>query len=453
MIEYSIGCSYQRVALGLCGRTLLPLALLLFIPSGCVAILVHHCLFTPESFAYGYLEELEDVEVFEEDLSHRQMWTALAALMSLVFAFRTSQALARFRESSSLVHQTRAEWFEACSCIVMLSSRGGIPTSGLLDPQVPSLQGVTRPWLQRAALARRDFWHTLIRAISIMHAFALFEDEDLGSDEFELLSAHSLDDETCEYLKSCQVQGVSRVESCLQWLQVLIFHSVEQGVVTAAPPIVARVHRELSRGIVNLRSSRKLKNVSFPSFPLVQVLISIFVLHPLLAAMVAIASFFGFCCLNVVGGQLEQSLLEDEMDLDDLVGVPLADLHTFMSEGLLMMIDPRLPRVPPGVLPTPSASERGAGAQLPVDPSSANPATARGLPQGLTQVAQPAAPQLVSRGIQGLRPALRTQLGLVRPQDGFRLREQWQIHPSLERPSTRPRDELASADRRRLGVI
>eukprot|EP00434_Breviolum_minutum_P014015 symbB.v1.2.012359.t2/scaffold854.1/size229663/13 len=59
--------------------------------------------------------------IVQDDFNKSQVWSALTASLSLLIAFRTRQALQRFWEGTTLMHQMRGEWFDSVSCLVSFS--------------------------------------------------------------------------------------------------------------------------------------------------------------------------------------------------------------------------------------------------------------------------------------------------------------------------------------------
>mmetsp|Transcript_95216 Transcript_95216/g.308324 ORF Transcript_95216/g.308324 Transcript_95216/m.308324 type:complete len:119 (+) Transcript_95216:100-456(+) len=64
----------------------------------------------------------------------------------------------------------------------------------------------------------------------------------------------------------------------LHMIQVLITQALDDGVLQVTPPILCRVYRTLSRGLVNLVNATKIKNTRFP-YPCAQIINIFLMLH------------------------------------------------------------------------------------------------------------------------------------------------------------------------------
>ncbi|CAK9090091.1 unnamed protein product [Durusdinium trenchii] len=111
MIEYEDGLQILCRLRG----SVFPLAFLLTLPS--VILTGAWCLLIND-----VTETSEVLEtIVQDDFNKSQVWSALTASLSLLIAFRTRQALQRFWEGTTLMHQMRGEWFDSVSCLISFS--------------------------------------------------------------------------------------------------------------------------------------------------------------------------------------------------------------------------------------------------------------------------------------------------------------------------------------------
>jgi len=299
--------------------SVIPRALLFALPAACAAVMIL------------YLETLHPdlrMESGIDDLVGSQVYAACTGVTILMVSFRTSQALSRFWEGTSLLHQMRGEWFDSVSCLIAF----------------------TRSAIKDKPREVMEFRHTLVRLMSLCHRSALEEiaDSDGASGSFEVIDIGGLDAETLAYLHDCEMtHKFNRVEVILHMMQVLITCALDESTLRVAPPILSRVYQTLSRGLVNLLNATKIKNTRFP-FPYAQ-LVTVLILAlalwtPLLvtsllksywmAAGVTFLPVFGTVCLNLIAIQLEMPFGNDLNDL------PLESFQDDMNRGLLLLLSP-----------------------------------------------------------------------------------------------------------------
>lgn len=277
----------------------------------------------------SYLDEIEpnlrkDSGIY--DITESQLWNAMTAVIIVLMGFRTKQAFGRFWEGTSLLHQMRGEWFDAASCLMAFSRDAKIH--------------------KNKAAEVKEFRHTLMRLMSLMHGSALDEISGCDDDRYEVLDIHGLDAKTLRFLRDCKEKlGFNRVEALQHMIQVLVTHNHHSGVLTIPPPILSRIYQTLSRGLVNLLNARKIKDTSFP-FPYAQVILLLLCVHsvftPLLMTQViaskvwaALFSFFpilGLISINLIAAELEMPFGNDMNDL------PLRHFQSEMNDALLLLI-------------------------------------------------------------------------------------------------------------------
>eukprot|EP00439_Symbiodinium_sp_Y106_P085711 s327_g29.t1 len=297
-----------------------PKALLLALPSLLFTILLY---FVDRDIS------LEKISI--GDVTVSQVWSGLTVTLSILIGFRTQQALDRFWEGTSLLHQMRGEYFDSVSCLVSFSQS--------------TLEAKPAEVLQ--------FRQTLVRLVSHMHESAL--DEIAGCrDRFPTIDKCSLDDETLRFTATCQDKyGWNRVLSLQHMIQVLITHHIHTGVLNIPPPILSRVYQTLSRGLVNLLNAVKIKDTSFP-FPWAQMITCLLAVHTVYtpfiivsittslywALPVSFVPIFGMIALNLVASELEMPFGTDENDL------PLHHFQREMNQSLLLLLHERSDHIP-----------------------------------------------------------------------------------------------------------
>eukprot|EP00929_Paragymnodinium_shiwhaense_P087334 TRINITY_DN47551_c0_g1_i1.p1 TRINITY_DN47551_c0_g1~~TRINITY_DN47551_c0_g1_i1.p1 ORF type:complete len:539 (+),score=86.88 TRINITY_DN47551_c0_g1_i1:175-1791(+) len=300
-----------------CNGSVVPVAFLRAFPSLCLGVGI--------LFAEEYVENFREVSGIAH-ISQSFMWNAISAVIVILLGFRTRQALGRFWEGTGLLHQMRGEWFDTTSCLIAFS-RDSLVTKGK-EKEV------------------REFRHTLVRLMSLMHASALDEISAVpDSNRYEVLNIQGLDDETLVFLRECRLCGFNRVEALQHMLQVLVTHNHMTGLLNIPPPILSRIYQTLSRGLVNQLNAKKIKDTMFP-FPYSQMILVLLIVHTFFTPIIftqfvphkAVCAFlcflpiFGMHCLNLTAVELEMPFGVDANDL------PLRHFQTEMNEALLMLV-------------------------------------------------------------------------------------------------------------------
>merc|ERR1711964_638424 len=90
------------------------------------------------------------------------------------------------------------------------------------------------------------------------------------------LGIKGLDAETLKLMNVCDDETVMYV--LVQWIQQMVLHNLETGVISTPPPIVSRVFQDLSSGVVTLNNLSKVSHTPFP-FPYAQTLSPAILLH------------------------------------------------------------------------------------------------------------------------------------------------------------------------------
>lgn len=314
MIEYEDGFTILFRLRG----SVFPFAFLLTVPS--LILTAAWCLLMND------IAETSDfvAVMVQEDFNKSQVWSALTASLALLIAFRTRQALQRFWEGTTLMHQMRGEWFDSVSCLISFS----------------------RAAKQTKPAEVQQFRHTLVRLASVMHGSALDEICGEGAAGQVCMDITGLDMETLKFLRDCiDVYGFNKVEALQHMIQNLVTYNQQIGVLTIPPPILSRVYQTLSRGFVNLLNAKKIADTRFP-FPWAQIILLLILSYsittPLVVAaiikqyawamLVTFIPVFSVIALNIVCTQLEMPFGSDANDL------PLDHFQEDMNRGLLLLI-------------------------------------------------------------------------------------------------------------------
>jgi len=239
-------------------------------------------------------------------------WTAFSALLGFLVVFRTSQAYTRFWAGCSATHAMRLDWFNACTMLVAYCRISKAP-----EDRVNAFMG------------------RLTRLISIMHAAALAELEEINVDtekvrDITALRHNVLDptglDESSRYTLA---ESSCKVELVFTWIQMLIVESVDAGVISPPPPVLSSVWNVFVKGMDSFGDALRISFIPFP-FPYVQTCDMLLVLHWLMTPMVVLAwveyySWSGLLtflqvfivqALNLIAVEIENPFGIDANDLD-----------------------------------------------------------------------------------------------------------------------------------------
>eukprot|EP00747_Dinoflagellata_sp_TGD_P183780 gnl/TRDRNA2_/TRDRNA2_38922_c0_seq1.p1 gnl/TRDRNA2_/TRDRNA2_38922_c0~~gnl/TRDRNA2_/TRDRNA2_38922_c0_seq1.p1 ORF type:complete len:583 (+),score=117.09 gnl/TRDRNA2_/TRDRNA2_38922_c0_seq1:89-1837(+) len=252
-----------------------------------------------------------------------QVYTASTAMIVVLIAFRTKQALSRFWEGTGLLHMMRGEWFDTVSNCVTFS----ISAKATKPKEV------------------QEFRHCLVRLMSLCHGSALEEIAD-NQIQLETIDTFGLDAGTLRHLMEChEVYHFNKVEVMLHLVQSLITKAHDDGVLKIPPPILSRVYQTISRGFVNLLNSKKITDTKFP-FPYAQLIsfllfahviltplmMSVLIPGKVLCALFTFVPIFGMFSLNLIASELENPFGTDANDL------PLGHFQAEMNNCLLMLL-------------------------------------------------------------------------------------------------------------------
>mmetsp|Transcript_120784 Transcript_120784/g.240581 ORF Transcript_120784/g.240581 Transcript_120784/m.240581 type:complete len:650 (+) Transcript_120784:60-2009(+) len=256
----------------------------------------------------GWFSAVNDLNL----LTSAAAWTAFSALLGFLVVFRTSQAYTRFWAGCSATHAMRLDWFNACTMLMAYCRVSKAPPEEV-----------------------NNFMGRLIRLISIMHAAALAELEEINVDTDNVLDIRAmrhgvldprgLDEESRRTIGS----STCKVELIFTWIQMLIVDSVDRGIISPPPPVLASVWNVFIKGMNSFGDALRISFIPFP-FPYVQTCDMLLVLHWLMTPVVVLAwvdlytwsgllSFlqvFIVQALNLISVEIENPFGVDANDLD-----------------------------------------------------------------------------------------------------------------------------------------
>jgi len=236
----------------------------------------------------------------------------------------------RFHQGSMALMQMRAEWFYAACSLVAFCSHSNA-----------------------SANLKLRFQHKLIRLISMLHALALADLEDVGSAEgsaenlralqLPLIDVGGIDRDSLLHVKGAEC----KVELVFQWINELIVENIKNQVLDIAPPILTRAFQELSSGMTRFHEAMVIAKIPFP-FPYMQACEVLLLLHwamtPLMLCRMTLTlgwtfsfAFFSVMflwCLNAVACELENPFGDDANDIN------AHDCQEAINRQLLLLLRP-----------------------------------------------------------------------------------------------------------------
>eukprot|EP00930_Biecheleria_cincta_P046476 TRINITY_DN32054_c0_g1_i1.p1 TRINITY_DN32054_c0_g1~~TRINITY_DN32054_c0_g1_i1.p1 ORF type:complete len:612 (-),score=110.19 TRINITY_DN32054_c0_g1_i1:58-1893(-) len=307
MIDYSPG-RWQVALVFRCSGSVFPKAAAWAIPSTLLAVLLHKWV----------IERDENMSVSQ--------FSSYNFVLGFLVVFRSQQAYSRFWEAATIVQQVRGEWFNAISSCVAFCS-----TKPERHPEV------------------QKFQNALIRLASLLYCSSLQQIAVLQDEAFDIIEVEGFQLESLEYLAAAPEKALV----IMQWIQQLIMHNAETGVITAPPPILSRVFQELSRGIVNIVNAQKITDIVFP-FPYAQMVSAMLMASALITpialatimnnvtwcAVLNFVSVFSFWAINYIAAEIEMPFGDDPNDL------PVAALQRGFNQALITLADERCAKCP-----------------------------------------------------------------------------------------------------------
>jgi len=279
------------------------------------------------AFILKYLQNNYMPEGYMGDLHiSSAAYSGFTFTLGFVIVFRTSQCYNRFWTCATHVNAMRAEWYEAAS---------GLTTFIVMSEK---------------ALDEQDlFCHKVIRYFSLLHSLALQALAD-GDEAFPVIDLESLPEESLKFVidAGSDAEGMTaRVELVYQWIQALIVHSMNSGLLNVPPPILTRVLQQLTSGMINYNSVLDIISIPFP-FPYAQVtfvLLTFYVCFvPIVMCLLVneawiamVCGFLSVLCLisvDLVSTEIENPFGADANDL------PCHDFQHKMNKSLLSLLHP-----------------------------------------------------------------------------------------------------------------
>lgn len=117
-----------------------------------------------------------------------------------------------------------------------------------------------------------QFRHTIVRLMSLLHAYAL-EEMSGNMIDVEPLDRGGLGAEFAHYIRDLSATyRFNKVEMVMHVIQSLIVAAHHGGILDVPPPILTRVYQTISRGFVHFLNTKKITDTKFP-FPYVQLIV------------------------------------------------------------------------------------------------------------------------------------------------------------------------------------
>lgn len=275
-------------------------------------------------------------------LRESNSWTAFSGLIGFLIVFRTQEAYSRFWNGCTATHKMRTLWFSAGGNILAYCRTSSAPRE-----QVWKFQGM------------------FIRLLSMLHAAALAEIEEINVDEphttikafkFNLIDPEGIDEASLRYIKACD----SKVELLLVWIQNLLVETNRDKILEIPPPVMSRILQVIELGMSAFHDAVRLTQIPFP-FPYAQTCDVLLVLHWIVTPMVTpqwvetvfwtgffvTLQVFILWALNAIASEIENPFGSDANDLDGEC------MQEEMNAHLLLLLDaagcpvPRLRRAAP----------------------------------------------------------------------------------------------------------
>uniref|UniRef100_A0A7S2AG50 Bestrophin homolog n=1 Tax=Alexandrium andersonii TaxID=327968 RepID=A0A7S2AG50_9DINO len=275
------------------------------------------------------MHQSEDIsELVSVPSTGTQILSGFLFILGFLIVFRSQQAYARWWEGGAMMQQLRGQWYNAASCLYVFCD---------VSPE-------KRPEVVK-------FQHHIARLISLLYAFAISDVKSSKDKRLEVLEISGFEAQDLQFLQSPECHDPCEV--VLQWVQRVIVHAEQTGILTISPPMLARVFSVLCDGMVNLCNGRKIMEFPIP-FPLAQMITVMLLFHgistPLLCAatidspywacLICFVVCFSFWTINYIATELEMPFGEDSNDL------PLGDMLIDMNQSLSTLLDEHVTKAP-----------------------------------------------------------------------------------------------------------
>jgi len=269
-------------------------------------------------------------------VTDKAAWTIYSGLVGFLLVFRMSQAYIRFWDGCSAAYGMRQYWVNACALLAAYIRR----SKSDLD-RVQKFQG------------------KLVRLLSMMHAVALAELEELnvpsGSPEtisahhFEVMDPVGFDDDSLRIIKS----STTKVEQLFAWTMHVVVQGAEEGIISIPPPVLSQVIQMLCKGLDHFKKSLQITYIPIP-FPYIQTCDFLILLHCILtplvmvewvnnflwAGILAFLQVFTIQALTQIALEIENPFGSDDNDFDG------EEFQRDMNDHLALLTRPSIKRLP-----------------------------------------------------------------------------------------------------------
>lgn len=291
------------------------------IPSGVLAIVIHHFFYTPDVDSTGV----------------GQIWFGFTFALGFLVVFRTQLAYNRYWEGATLLSRTTGQWFNATSSLFAFCAVPGDKDLADEDPKETKARV-------------KKFKNYLVRLMSLLHCAALQYIASMKVEDFEVFHPAGISRTSLEHLDKNQPR--ERCLIILQWIQRLIMDAYADKTLIVEPPILSRVFQELAQGIVNVTDAEKLSSISFP-FPYAQMLTIMLVAASIItpcfagllmnsvlwAVILSFLSIFALWSINDIAAEIECPFGDDTNDLPiDEVQVDMNNLLKILLQDLTQVV-------------------------------------------------------------------------------------------------------------------
>lgn len=284
----------------------------------------------------GWFSDFNDFHVTTD----KGAWLIYSGLVGFLIVFRMSQAYTRFWQGCAAVHRMRVDWFMA-ACVLMAYCR-----ASKANPH-----------------AVRNFQGKLVRLMSMIHATALAELEQLNVNEveheqiaafqFELLDPAGFDEETLRSVKMSH----RKVELIFAWIVMLVVQISEEGVCAPPTPVLSQVFQMLCKGMDAFEDALRITCIPFP-FPYLQTCDMVILLHclmtpvvmvswcdhPFWAGLLTFLQVFTIQAMDYIALEIEDPFGQDVNDLDGY------EMQRQMNNHLVLLLRGKVAPLPDLIL-------------------------------------------------------------------------------------------------------
>lgn len=259
-----------------------------------------------------------------------KVYGVFSGFIGFLICFRSNQAYNRFTEGAELLKIATKEWLDACTQLVSFTHLSTKPK-----------EEVSR------------FQHLIVRLFSMMICAALQSVCDMEDEEFDIIDASILDENSLRLLTNLANAPHDKCEVLFHWIMRIVLQSQQNGLLAVSPPICTRAFQELSNGTLHFETMRCIAETQLP-FPYSQVISVLLLLHlpytvivmntltsnPVLAGTYAAIGVFLVWALTFISTEIEQPFGDDLNDL------PVRELQNMINANLLLLLREETQTVP-----------------------------------------------------------------------------------------------------------